>query len=113
LALRRLDPFGWNEAAVVHAPTGTLYVPDILGTAGGSTVGREEVGLMVIARLTPPREALGDLAPARLLTGHGTGIHEGAAAALRDAVENGRRRLPRALVECGPTQVRAMLGALR
>ena len=49
-------------------------------------------------RLTPPRR-LAAYEPVHLLTGHGTGMHgPGTAAALADALDGSRRRIPEALV---------------
>lgn len=112
--LRRLDPLpGWTEA-VAHRPAdGTLYVPDVLSSAPGTPVGAERVGLSLVARPFPPRETLADLGPERLLFGHGTGVFEDAADALATALDGARWRFPRALATTGPTQIRALLGALR
>lgn len=112
LELRDVNPFGWDEAAVWNSDVETLYVPDILGTAAGSLAGNERLGLMLLERLAPPRDTLGTLEPERIRCGHGTGIRNDATAALTDALSNGRRRLPRAIIECGPTQLRAILGAV-
>jgi hypothetical protein len=44
-------------------------------------------------RAVPPRSAL-DLAPRRVLTGHGPPVLDGATAALDDALTGARRRAP-------------------
>lgn len=113
LRLRNVAPLGWNEAAVWHPPSATLYIPDVLGTAAGSCAGQERVGLMLLERLRPPADALLDLEPEYIRCGHGQGIEQDATTAVRDAITNGRRRFPRALIECGPTQLRAIVGAIR
>jgi hypothetical protein len=110
--VRELAPFpGWSEG-VAHRPSdGTLYVPESLGTASPYTVGDERLGLYLAQRLLTPRFLL-DYDPERVLVGHGEPVSRAATAALRDAVENGRRRLPRALRENGLSQVRAAVTAM-
>jgi hypothetical protein len=58
----------------------------VLPSAGGSRRGR---GLL---RLTPPRKLLA-FEPEHLLVGHGEGVHEDVALAIRDAVEHSRSRV--------------------
>jgi hypothetical protein len=48
-------------------------------------------------RLTPPRKRLSRFEPERLLVGHGEPIESGADAALREALAQSRRDLPRLL----------------
>jgi len=74
--------------------------------------GRERLALPVLLRLAPPRERFADIVPERVLLGHGAGVFADAAAALDDAVENARRRFPRALVTSGPQELKALLDAL-
>lgn len=112
LQLHDVDPIAWNEAAVYHPPTGMLYIPDILGTGPSSIVGAERLGVMLTDRLVPPRHAFDGITPELIRCGHGSGVDEEPTAALREALENSRRRFPRALLECGPAQVRGILGAL-
>lgn len=119
--LRRWTPMpGWREALCVRESDRTLYVPESLATADPYTVGDERVGLDVSQRLFPPRDLLDDVDPARILVGHGEGLleseadHPGEVArALEYALAGARRRLPRALVENGPTQVRSVVAAMR
>ena len=111
--VRRLAPFpGWVEGVAYRESDGTLYVPDVLGTAPLYTVGDERVGVYLLCRPFPPRRVLGDLDPDRLLLGHGAGVFEDAGEALADALAGARRRFPAALVGSGPAQVRALLDAL-
>lgn len=112
LQLQDVDPVAWNEAAVYHPPSGFLYIPDILGAGPSAVVGDEGLGVMLTDRLRPPREALADISPALIRCGHGEGIDEAATATLRKALDGARRRFPRALLECGPAQIRGILGAL-
>ncbi|MFD1589217.1 hypothetical protein ACFR9U_19745 [Halorientalis brevis] len=112
-SVRRCEPIpGWEEAIAYRERDGTLYVPDLLGTAPGYAVGDERLGVFLTHRLFPPREALGDLSPERILFGHGEGILDEAAAALDDALAGARRRFPRALVTTLGTNVRLLLGAM-
>ena len=61
-------------------------------------LGGEQLGAHPLLRLKPP-EQLGQLDPEHVLCGHGAGVHERAAEALRDALANSRRRLPRLAIE--------------
>ncbi|MFB6080805.1 MAG: hypothetical protein ABEJ81_07400 [Haloferacaceae archaeon] len=84
----------WQEVALID--DGTLYVPEAVGTASFFRAPGERVGVHPMLRPFPPRRVLGDLAPERLLVGHGEGILDGAASALRDALAGARRRAPAA-----------------
>lgn len=80
-------------------PTGdgdgtTLLVPESLGTGSWFLAGRERLGVHPVRRALPPRSALGGLRPDRVLVGHGAGVHDDATAALRDALDGSRRRMP-------------------
>ena len=101
-----------DEAILFHDRTGTLYVPDTLGTTPDHTVGGERIGFEPFTRLSPPTELL-DLQPSRICCGHGEGISSGATAALEDAITNGRRRFPRAVVANGPGRMRIAIAAVR
>lgn len=106
-------PFpGWQEAVWYHEPTGTLVVPDSLGTADLFRVGDERLGLELLRRLLPPTE-LAALDPERILVGHGEPVTGDPGAALRDALDGARRSFPEALVENGPESVRTIVSALR
>ena len=71
------------------------------------------LGLMTLRRLSPPRDALGELVPARVLPGHGRGVHDDAPQALADGLEQSRRRFPSALLGNGLDQIRTALAAFR
>jgi hypothetical protein len=88
----------WKEVAI-HSPADrALIVAEAVGTAPYFRAGSELVGIHPMLRLTPPRR-LADFEPEHLLTGHGTGMHgSGTAAALRDALDGSRRRIPAAVV---------------
>jgi hypothetical protein len=112
--VHRFEPLGmWQEAVAHRERDGTLYVPDLLGTGPGYTVGDERVGVVLSHRLVPPRGTLGDLDPERLLFGHGEGVLEDAGAALTHCLDGARHRFPRALVGQFGTNLRLLLGAMR
>ncbi|MFC7203524.1 hypothetical protein ACFQJC_08365 [Haloferax namakaokahaiae] len=114
LQIRRHEPFwGWREAFAYHDSTGTLVIPDSLGTAPSYTVGDERIGVELSQRLFPPEDVLGSVEPDRILVGHGTGVFQEATLALRDALSNARRRAPRAFLQNTGTKLRALLEAFR
>ncbi|GAB6861437.1 hypothetical protein JCM17092_15260 [Haloplanus litoreus] len=84
----------WQEAALYTDDT--LLVPEAVGTASFFRAGSERLGVHPMLRPIPPRRALGDLTPDRILVGHGEGVFEDATGALRDALAGARRRLPAA-----------------
>lgn len=86
----------WNEAALYDPDRGTLVVPETVGTASYFRAGDERLGVHPALRAFPPRAALRDLAPERVLCGHGDPVPDDAADDLADALANARRRLPRA-----------------
>lgn len=105
-------PFpGWHEGLAYRASDGTLYVPEALGTAPFFTVDDERLGVYLLHRPVPPRDALAGLDPERILVGHGSGVLDDAGAALSDALDGARRRFPRALFESGGTQLHALVAA--
>lgn len=88
----------WKELALWSAPERILVVAEAVGTAPYFRAGDERVGVHPGLRALPPRR-LTDFDPEHLLTGHGTGMHgAGTAAALRDALDGSRRRIPQALL---------------
>lgn len=95
LARSVVDNRFWREAALERADGRTAVVPEALGTAPFFTAPGERVGVHLGLRLFPPRTRLGDLAPERLLVGHGPPVLEEAAPAVRDALAGARRRAPR------------------
>lgn len=112
--LRPVNPLSlWREVLAYRPEDGTLYVPDYLSAHDAFTVGEERLGLPTFSRLRPPRAAFEDLAPERILLGHGAGVFADAEGALADTLEGARRRFPRALLTNFPLELRAMLGALR
>ena len=88
----------WRELALWWPERAALVVPEAVGTGAYFAVGPGPVGVHPMLRLTPPRGALGELAPEYLLVGHGpplTGPQT--AAALQDALASSRRDVPRML----------------
>jgi hypothetical protein len=84
----------WRESALWWAARRTLVLADALATNRFYTAGKAPIGVHLFLRLTPPR-ALTAYEPERILVGHGEGVHgPEASTALRDAIDQSRRRLP-------------------
>jgi hypothetical protein len=83
----------WREVALWDADSRTLVCADALGTVGYFVAPRDRIGVHPLLRLFPPRSLRG-LEPARILCGHGAGIHDAAPEALDEALATARRRLP-------------------
>lgn len=92
------NSFGWEEAGLYDDESGTLLVPEALGTARYFTTANERLGVHPMLRLTPPR-VLGGLRPRHILVGHGRGVFDDAGVALGDALDGARRRTPKLVVE--------------
>lgn len=89
----------WREAALWWPAQRVLVCADALGTVPHAfTLGGERLGIHPFLRLTPPRQ-LGRLEPEHVLCGHGAGVHDDAAEAVRNALAGSQRRLPRLLLE--------------
>ena len=82
----------WQEVAAWFPEQRTLVVGEALGTAPYYRAPQERVGVAALLRMTPPRKLLG-FEPEHLLVGHGEGVHEAVAAAIRDAVDHSRSRI--------------------
>lgn len=100
----------WEEVLLYHQPSGTLVVPESIGTADPHLVGDERLGLVTVRRLQPPAQLAG-LDPDRILVGHGRGVTEDPGDALDSILDDARSTFPRAVVENGLASLRAMLGA--
>ena len=88
----------WRESALWWPARRTLVLADALATNRFYTAGKAPIGVHLFLRLTPPR-ALTAYEPERILVGHGEGVHgPEASTALRDAIEQSRRRLPGVLL---------------
>ncbi|WP_227354157.1 hypothetical protein [Haladaptatus salinisoli] len=92
-ALRLFDNPAWQEAALYDEASGTLVVPESVGTADYYRTARERLGVHPAIRLLPPDELRG-LTPRRILVSHGAGVFDDAPAALADALDGSRRRYP-------------------
>jgi len=94
-------------ACVVDPATvGDPHQAEALGTVPHYfALGGEPLGVHPFLRLTPPRR-LADFEPEHVLCGHGEGVHEHAAEAVREALAHARRRLPRLLVEAPAAAMR-------
>ena len=89
----------WREVALWWPERGVLVCADALGTVPHYfALGGEPLGVHLLLRLAPPRQ-LARLEPEHVLCGHGAGVHERAAEAVRDALANSRRRLARLPLE--------------
>jgi hypothetical protein len=83
----------WQEVALWYPEHRTLVCADAVGTAQYYRAPGERLAVSPLLRMTPPRRLLA-VQPDHVLVGHGEGIHEDAAAALREAVTLARRRTP-------------------
>ncbi|MEF8799749.1 MAG: hypothetical protein V5A38_07855 [Halolamina sp.] len=93
----------WREVALFDADRGTLVVPEAVGTNELFSTSDERLGVHPVLRLFPPRQALGGLEPERVLVGHGPGVFDDAAAALRYALGNSRRNAPKLYAQAALT----------
>jgi hypothetical protein len=85
----------WREAALYDEDRGTLVVPEAVGTNDLFTTDDERLGVHPGLRLFPPRRALGGLNPDEVLVGHGAGVFDDAARALRYGLRQSRSNAPR------------------
>jgi hypothetical protein len=84
----------WKEVALWWPEQRVLVSGDALGTSRYYHTRKERLAVHPLLRLRPPRRQLGQVAPERILCGHGEGIHADAEAALREALRTARRRIP-------------------
>jgi hypothetical protein len=100
-------PPRWREVALWWPGRRVLVCADALGTPAGTfRAPGDRLGVHPLLRLFPPRR-LGRYEPEHVLVGHGEGVHEDAAAALREALATSRRRLPAALAAAARTAWRS------
>jgi hypothetical protein len=83
----------WKEVALWWRDERVLVCGDALGTVGYFRAAGERLAVHPLLRVRPPRQ-LGTVRPQLILCGHGEGIHDGADAALREALSTARRRIP-------------------
>lgn len=98
-AITVVDNRFWREAALYDPETGTLLVPEAVGTARHYVVEGERLGVHPVLRVRPPRRRLSGPSPERVLVGHGAGVQTDAASALQDALRLARRNAPRLYVQ--------------
>lgn len=79
----------WRESALWWPQQRVLVVADAVGTVRYFRAPGEALGVHPLLRLTPPRILCG-YEPEHVLVGHGSGIHEDAAAALHVAIRRSR-----------------------
>jgi hypothetical protein len=97
--LVRNVPF-WREVALWWAQPRVLVCADALGTVPALRVGGERLAVHPLLRLFPPRRPFAGIEPRHVLSGHGEGVHgDEATPALRKALANARRGLPRAWLQ--------------
>ena len=96
-SLRVRDRRWWREVALWEPSHQTLVCADALGTLPFFRAPSERIGWHPFVRLSPPL-AFARVSPRRILVGHGAGVHDRAAEALHEALQNGRRRLPAAFL---------------
>ena len=94
-SLRVRDRRFWHEVALWEPTRRTLVCADALGTLAFFRASTERIGWHPLVRPFPP-PSFRLAVPERVLVGHGAGVHDDAAAAVHDALQNGRRRLPAA-----------------
>lgn len=92
-----VDRKRWREVAAWFPEHRTLVSADAVGTSPHYLARGERLAVAPLLRWRPPRELLA-YEPEHVLVGHGEGVHEDAAAALRDGVTHAARRLPGWLV---------------
>lgn len=102
----------WQEVFLYDGATGTLVIPDSMGTIEPFLVGDERLGLELFRRVQPPEQLRG-LEPDRILVGHGSPVTENVTEALQTALEKPRWTFPTAIIENGPESVQSILGAFR
>jgi hypothetical protein len=95
----------WRESALWFPEHRTLVCADVLGTVPYFRASSERIGVSPLLRFTPPR-ALLRYEPEHVLVGHGEGVHENAAQAVREAVLEARRRTPSWFVAAARSMVR-------
>ena len=93
-AIRIKGPGGWRETALWWPERRTLIVSEALGTIRFFCAPGRPLGVHPVLRLLRPPSALLRFDPEHILVGHGRGLHDSAADALRSALHGARRELP-------------------
>ena len=89
-----LDNPLWREVALHDPASGTLLVPEAVGTAPHYLAPGEQLGVHPMLRLRPPTHALSGLDPERLLLGHGSGVSVRTTRSLEEALGRARKTAP-------------------
>lgn len=90
------DAARWRETALWWGAERTLVVAEALGTNRFFRSGRDAIGVHLLLRLRPPREAIEGFEPEHLLVGHGEGLHGADTPdAMRTALAHSRTGLAR------------------
>ena len=89
-----VDNVLWTEVALHDPASGTLLVPEAVGTAPHYLAPGEQLGVHAMLRLRPPKHALSGLDPDRLLVGHGSGVSVRTTRRLEEALARARRKAP-------------------
>lgn len=79
----------WREIALWWPAERVLIVAEAIGTAPLFALD-QPAGVHPMLRMLPPRSALGDFAPDRLLVGHGPALESGARNAVHNALSRSR-----------------------
>lgn len=85
---------GWRELALWWPAQAALVVSEAVGTGAYFALAGRPAGIHPMLRPHPPG-ALREHRPDHLLVGHGPSLHEGAAAALDEALARSWRDIPR------------------
>ena len=94
------DSWRWKEVALWWPEPRVLVCADAVGTVPAQLLRGELLALHPLLRLVPPRRAFEAVDPLHVLCGHGEGVHgDEAGPALRTALANARRGLPRAWLQ--------------
>ena len=95
--VRVVDLHRWRERALWWPEHRLLVVSEAVGTNSFYLARGEHLAVHPLLRLTPPRR-LASFEPDHVIVGHGAGVHDNAAAVLREALRTSRRRVPRWVV---------------
>ena len=93
-AITVVDSVLWKEVALHDPASGTLLVPEAVGTAPHYLAPGERLGVHAMLRLRPPKHALSGRDPDRLLVGHGSGVSVRTTRSLEEALARARRKAP-------------------
>lgn len=85
----------WREVALYDKHAGTLVVAEAVGTGTIFVAPGERLGVHPGLRLFPPKAKLEGLNPDRILVGHGAGVFDDSAMALREALRGSRKNAPK------------------